>query len=357
MQKNGLPYFDRLKITGCAMLLVVMVIMISSSCKKSFSSTEFKDDKLVVLAEITAGDSMEIPIGKTIRVGNGGLIRFEKVKDATVVITDLGGRTFMLMPSWLAQYAANPTTVFTNRRHFRPGTTYFIEINHPTLGVTKASTQIPTIPKLLAMDTSSETYQGKDLLGVTITWQDDGAIDNNYVIEALKELVKINRHFLYNGVSYNYDMPNGKALYEQVKNMPGVHLLQDTIPQNKFTRLNIYTDDVNADNKNIDNLTSPFRRIFIPGQRFSGQIYTTKAYIDRQFLVGTDVAHKGRVRIQLKSASKELYGYLLTYEKYKTDFGSVPAGQLVSPNGNIQNGLGIFGGSSRREKVLYFDKF
>jgi hypothetical protein len=53
--------------------------------------------------------------------------------------------------------------------------------------------------------------------------------------------------------------------------------------------------------------------------------------------------------------SKELYNYLKLYEKYKTDFGSVPTNQLVSPAGNIVNGLGIFGGSAKRERIYYFD--
>ena len=345
------------RLTVCKLVFFCLLInSVTSSCRKTFSSTQLVDDKLVVLAEITAGDSMEIPIGKTIKVGNGGLIRFEKVNNATVTIKDLNARTFVLNPNWSAQYAANPTTVFTNRRHFRSNTTYFIEISHPTLGNVTASTHIPALPKVTMMDTVSEVYMGKEMLAATITIHDDGLADNNYVIEALKEMVKISQHFLYNGTSYNYDTPSGKQLYEQVKNMPGVRLLRDTIPQNKFLRLNVYTDDVNTENSRIDNLSSPFRRIFIPGLPFAGQAYTTKVYIDRQFFMATDPKNKGRVRLQVKSASKDLYDFLLSYEKYKTDFGSVPASQLVSPGGNVHNGLGIFGGSSRRERILYFDK-
>jgi hypothetical protein len=56
--------------------LFVLLALIISSCKKNFSSDQFEDDKLVVLAEITAGDSVKIPIGKTIKVENGNLIRF-----------------------------------------------------------------------------------------------------------------------------------------------------------------------------------------------------------------------------------------------------------------------------------------
>ncbi|MEO6733453.1 MAG: DUF4249 domain-containing protein [Ferruginibacter sp.] len=342
-------------IAFCKRLLFLVVVFISIySCKKTFTSSQFVDDKLVVLAEITAGDSMEIPIGKTIKVGNSGLIRFEKVKEATVIIKDASSRSYTLLPNWRPQYLANPATVFTNRRYFRSNTTYFIEINHPTLGVVKATTHIPVTPKIIAIDTSAEIYQGKEVLAATITWQDDPTLENFYIIEGLKESVKLSRYFYYTGKRYNYDSQEGKVLYDRIKNIPGIELLKDTVPQNIFTRLNLFTEDINSANSSIGNLSNPFRRIFFTDLSFSGQNYKTKLYLDRQLFI--DPQKKGRVRLQLKSASKELYDYLLVYEKYKTDFGTLPSSQLVSPVGNVQNGLGIFGGSSRRERIFYFDQ-
>jgi hypothetical protein len=65
-------------------------------------------------------------------------------------------------------------------------------------------------------------------------------------------------------------------------------------------------------------------------------------YIDPQFFVSASQAQKGRVKLQFKQVSKELYDYLLIYEKYKTDLGALPAGQLASPPGNIQARAGHF---------------
>jgi hypothetical protein len=334
----------------------VLLCMGMSSCKKSFSSNQFEDDKLVVLAEIIAIDSVKIPIGKTIKAGNGALIRFEKVNDATVTLTEQNNQTWILQPNYSPQYYSNPTTLFTNRKRFKSNTSYSIEIKHPTLGVVKASTHIPAIPKLISIDTAFTTFQHKEVLKATITWQDMADKEDVYVIEALKELVRQERYFYYMGVRYSYETPAGNALYHQVKNHPNVRLLKDTIPLNKFIRLDVFTQDNNSENAKIDNLSNPFRRIFLPDKAFNGQAYTTQVYIDRQFFIGATAPQKGRVRIQLKSASREMYNYLLQYEKYKTDFGTVPANQLISPAGNIQNGLGIFGGSARRERILYFDK-
>jgi hypothetical protein len=333
-------------------LLLILVLFISA-CKKNFGSDQFEDDKLVVLAEITALDTMKIPIGKTIKVENGSLIRFEKVNDATVTITEANAASWVLQPNYSAQYMNNPTSVFTNKKRFKANTTYKIEINHPTLGLVQASTHIPAIPRLISVDTTTTLFNDKNVFEADITWKDSVDYDEFYIIEAVKELVKNNHFFYYHGKRYNYDTQSGKAFYETVKNTPGLKILRDTIGLNKFTRLNLYTRDELSENAHIDKLTNPFRRLFFPDGAFNGDNYTTKVYIDKQFFV--DPTQKGRVRVQLKSVSKELYNYLKLYEKYKTDFGSVPTNQLVSPAGNIVNGLGIFGGSAKRERIYYFD--
>jgi hypothetical protein len=330
------------------------MICLLVACKKNPLNDQFQDDQLVMLSEITAGDSVKIPIGKTIKVQGGALIRFEKVNDATVTLTEANTLSWVLKPGFSPQYTNNPTTVYTNRKRFKSNTAYTIEVKHPTLGILKASTFIPAFPKVSFKDTSYETYQDKTLLAADITWQDDDNKDDYYIVEAVKELLRIGHHFFHQGVFYDYDTPQGKKLYDQIKNT-GVKLVTDTISQNQFLRLHLYTADNNADNIHIDNYSNSFRRLFFTDRAFSGQSYTSRVYIDPQFFVSSTTAQKGRVKLQFKLVSKELYDYLLIYEKYKTDLGALPANQLPSPPGNIQHGLGIFGGSARREKVFYFD--
>lgn len=351
MQKNN-PSYNFLTGNRNWHLFLLLALMFSS-CKKNFSSDQFEDDKLVVLAEITANDSVKIPIGKTIKVENGNLIRFEKVNDATVTLTETNTSSWVLQPNYSPQYANNPTSMFTNKKRFKANTSYMIEINHPTLGLVKASTHIPLLPKLLSVDTSSTLFNNKEVFAATISWKDSLNFEEFYIIEAVKELVKNNHFFFYQGKRHSYDTQEGKELYGQVKNTPGVKLLTDTVGLGKYVRLNLYTEDNLSENARIDKLTNPFRRIFFPDVSFNGGTRTTSVYIDKLFFV--DPQQKGRIRLALKSANRELYKYLMLYEKYKTDFGSVPTSQLVSPSGNIQNGLGIFGGSAKRERVYYFD--
>ncbi len=345
MTKNSTPYYS----FSWLFLLVLFI----SACKKNFSSDQFEDGKLVVLAEITALDTVKIPIGKTIKVENGSLIRFEKVNDATVTITENNTASWVLQPNYSQQYINNPTSVFTNKKRFKANASYRIDIKHPTLGSVSATTYIPAFPHLTGVDTFSTQINDKDVLGVNITWKDSLDYDEFYIIESVKELVKNNHFFIYQGKRYSYDTQSGKEFYQTVKNTPGLKILTDTVSLNKYTRLDLFTEDGQSENAKIDKLTNPFRRIFYLDPFINGEYYNTTLYIDKQFFV--DPKQKGRVRLQLKSVSKELYDYLKLYEKYKTDFGSVPTTQLVSPTGNIENGLGVFGGSAKRERVYYFD--
>lgn len=86
-----------------------------------------------------------------------------------------------------------------------------------------------------------------------------------------------------------------------------------------------------------------------------GQGYTETVYVDKTYFKAAGNQGPGRVLIMVKSASPELYNYLFWYEQYKSSVGSLPPDQLYSPPGNIKNGLGIFGGSSVRQWVYYFD--
>ena len=108
MQENKTSYYLFINSPWAILLLLVCTIC---ACKKNLSGDSFEDDKLVVLAEITAGDSVKIPIGKTIKVENGNLIRFEKVNDATVTLTETNTMSWVLTPNYSQQSAKNSQPV------------------------------------------------------------------------------------------------------------------------------------------------------------------------------------------------------------------------------------------------------
>ena len=99
-----------------------------------------------------------------------------------------------------------------------------------------------------------------------ITWKDSLDKEEFYVIEALKELVRVNHWFIYQGKRYSDDTQQGKDFYAQVKNTPGIRIQSDTAALNKLVRLDLFTNDNNSENARIDKLTNPFRRIFFIDQ-------------------------------------------------------------------------------------------
>lgn len=336
--------------------LLLLLISTGTSCKKNFLPDADDEDKLVMLAEATAGHLVRIPVARTIRAGSGNLINFEKVNDATVVLSEENGGKWILRADKSTQFANNPASVFVVKQFYRPNTTYTLEVSHPVLGEARAVATVPNPVQVEKLDTVSALRQGKPVLEVKLTLKDLPDQLENYVIEAVKQVLKIRTSFVYNGTKYDCDSEEGKRLYEQVKNDPSVKADKDTIPQQQFLRLNLYSKDIHIENLRFDGADNPFRRIFLSDQYFVDNKYVLKFSIDKTFFLSDREDQKGRVLLQVKSASRELYRYLITYEKYKTDFGSIPANQLSSPAGNVQSGLGVFGGATQFEKVYYFDE-
>ena len=330
-----------------------LCILVLPACKKNFLPDQTADDKIVILSEATAGDLIRIPIGKTIRAGGGNLVKFEKMNDATVVLQQENGTKWLLKVDKSAQYANNPMSVFYVRHPYQKNAHYTLEVMHPILGNARAITKVPPAVQVESIDTVTTIRQGKEVLTVSVTLKDSASYPEAYIIEAVKQQVVLRRYFYYRNVRHDYDTQAGSNLYETIKNEPGVKLLRDSMPKQSFTRLNLFCSDDRIDNLRFDNPENPLRRIFLPDQTFDGGTYKLKFSIEKELFIGSSPDKKGRILLQIKSASRELYKYLLTYEKYKSDFGSIPANQLSSPSGNIQNGLGVFGGATQQEVVWY----
>jgi len=333
----------------------LLILLSLASCRKNLYQDKSLDNKLVILAEITAEETLKIPVSKSILVGSGSIITFEKVGGAKVTVTEEGSPPWNLPVNNSSLYASDPATVYTSPRRPVYEKAYDLRVEEPSLGVATARVEIPGPVTITHFDTSGELRMGNPVLKCHITVADPAGAPSFYIIEAVKQLL-VTRHFFYwQGVRYDYDKDAGKKLYEQVRNNPGVSLLRDTVPTGKLQRLNIFTEDNNTDNAKVGSLDSVFERIFLPDDGFNGQSYSTTFSIERKYFKAGKPGDEGRVLIQFKSASPELYNYLFWYAQYKTDVGYIPSGQLYSPPGNIANGLGIFGGSSKRQWIYYFD--
>jgi hypothetical protein len=328
--------------------------LLMAGCRKNPFPNDSVNNQLVILAEITANDTLKVPVSKSIQVGSGGIISFEKVNSANVQIFRADGRSWNLRLNTSSDFMNDPASIYTAPQRPRSGTSYSLKVQDPLSGTVTAQTTIPPSVRLTGFDTSGGTHAGVSVLNCQFTLLDSPGVEHYYIFEAVKQLVKLSHYFYWKNTRYDYDKTDGQKKYAIVKDSPGVRLLVDTILRNTFLRLNIFTADLNVANTQVSSLDSPFRRIFLPARTFSGT-YSMSFAVDRKYFRDDKHLVPGMVVIMVKSVSPELYNYLFWYEKYKLDVGAVPTGQLYSPPGNVQNGLGIFGSSSKRQWSFCFD--
>jgi len=351
MQALLTPYQPPFRQLLAGVLLPILLF----ACRKDLYHDKSLDNKLVVLAEITADEPLKIPVSKSILVGSGSIITFEKVSGARVTVTEDGGNPWMVPLNNSSAFASDPAAVYTSPRRPAYGKTYSLKIDEPSLGAAVAQTQIPGPLTISRFDTSGVKRMGFPVLKCDFTLVDPPGVNNFYIFEVLKQLLVTRRFFYWQGIRYDYDKAVNKQLFYQIKDEPGVILMKDTVSTGKYQRINLFTDDNSTDNAKVSSLDSSFERIFLTDENFSGQPYATSISIDRKYFRAGKPGDEGRVLIQLKCVSSELYNYLFWYAQYKTDVGYIPSGQLYSPPGNITNGLGVFGGSSKQQWVYYFD--
>lgn len=334
---------------------LILVLAGNFSCNKNSYDNRQLNNKLVILTEITAGDTANIPIGSSLPAGSGNAIVFEKLNAVTAKITGPNGTPESLGLNSGTDFISNPLAVYSGSLPFQYNTAYTLTAVDSRLGTAVATTIIPNDFSVKKTETETDDLNGKKVFRFAFRIDDAGNEKNYYIFESVKQLVNISRYFFWQGTKYDYNQQSGYNLYQQVKNNPGVALLRDTVPVHQFIRMNVYTKDMHTGNALMSSLDSPFRRIFITDTLFNGQTHEGEIWITMDHFKASNPQENGIVQVQVKSVSKELYDYLIQYEKYNQDFGVFNVGSLTSPVGNVQNGFGVFGGSVRKQWSFYFD--
>lgn len=345
-----------MKTGNLNMFICFLLYSLLISCRKNEGSIHNEKNKIVVLAEISAGDSAIIPVSKSIPVGNNESISFEKMTAASVKITDTLGNISVLHWNNATDFSNNPSAIFTNPVLFKPNQSYSLQVSQAGLETASASTHIPQSFSVQNVEADDAERNGKEVLEFNFTIQDNSNEKNYYIFEALKQLVYLRTYFLWQGVKYDYNTSEGQNVYDQASSQQNIDLFKDTVLTNNYQRLNIYTSDVQTDNEDFTSLDSSFHRIFLTDSLFNGNSYTTSFAIDKSYFEAQVPEDKGRILVQVKSVSKPLFDYLSQYEKYRTEFGILPPSSLLSPSGNVNGGYGVFGGSYKNQWVFYYDE-
>ncbi len=337
-------------------VFIPLFLLSMISCKKDPANIVPSENKLVILAEITAEETAYIPVTATRDAGSGDEISFSKINDASVSIAQPGEMEKQLLLNQSADFAGLPASIYSAPFQFKPNSDYSLRVTHALLGTDTATTHIPSAFNVTNVTTEESSLHGKDVLNFNFEIEDNANEKNYFVFEAVKQIVHVSHYFFWQGKKYDYDTQEGKDLFETLEDEDeNVVLLKDTIPTKHYLRLRTYTNDNHTENKAIGNIDSSFRRVFITDSTFNGQLYSTSISVIMDQFESINPQDKGIVMIRIKSVDKVFFNYLLQYEKYKTDFGKMPIGELAIPTGNIQNGLGIFGGSYKREWKFYYD--
>lgn len=350
---NSINQMIRLILIPVILLLIIMV-----SCQKDPGYNFPSNKKLVILAEISAGDSAYIPISLSESINNGNPISFGKVSNAIVTITDEDGNEINLQHNNSPSYDEVPGSVYSAAFRFKAKTTYNITATHPEWGTAQASTKIPDMFSVVEMKVDEGEFLGREIIRFSFRIEDPIDEKNLYIVEGFRKRTNVYRFFYWQGVQYDFDTLEGEELYERIKDEEGIELpiIRDTISAENIERIPVLVEDINTDNNTIGDTDSSFNRIFLRDSLFNGQAYTTNLSLYKSSITPADKREIGMVILHVKSVSREFYDYLLQYEKYKYGFVTMPVNQLSSPAGNINNGLGVFGGSYKKEwKFLYED--
>jgi len=339
------------------MVVPCMFFLLINACTRQPLFDLPEKNKLVILAEIFANDSITIPIASTMIAGNNLPVHFDKINDAIVTLTDQIGNQEQLQLKTASGMNDPGAAFYCHPEVLQANADYTIEVTHPVLGTAIASTHIPSSFSVTNVRTEEGSWRGKEVLDFSFRITDNANEDNYYIFEAIKQGARLSRFFYWQGIRYDYDSQSGKDLYEMIEDEQDIELpiIRDTLYSDGFTRLTVYTQDHHTDNNKIGSLDSSFNRIFITDSTFNGGFYTGIFSINTDQFLATTPEKEGIVLVRIKSVDRIFYHYMLQYEKYKTDFGKMPAGLLPSPSGNIQNGLGVFGGSFKHEWRFFYD--
>ncbi len=327
--------------------LLLFVLLALGSCTKTLPLPEIKSgNKIVLLGELVTGEPCYIRAGQSAAVtsSNGGPITFEILSNLSVSLNDSTGNTYDMYGQEDDYTQMLYTVPYSIDTPAMEGGVYTVTAIHSKLGTATVKVRIPAQIQAEVVDTASELYATDNTLKVKIRLKDPGNTTNYYVIEALKQVMRIDGYFFYDNNWYAIN--DDTALYRQLKTTGNAITRFDTAYFPGYLRQSIYTADRNSENV-IDNgsLTSS-RRILIKDNPFNGTNYETTVYVVNE-APDSMIDQRGQVVIYIKSVSEEYFRFLKSYEVFLPTLGSSATEQPVKIQGNVQNGYGMIGGVSQ----------
>jgi hypothetical protein len=346
----------RLNKTNITIVLACLIMIFCAACSRDLKLPDIKNgEKIVVLGELVAGDSVNIRAGRSISVSSASSLTFKPLDGLMMKLTDASGTTIPLVYTNDFLEDQLHTNAFVSPIRILAGTSYQLDATHSLLGGISATVAIPSSFNSVIKDTATLLY-GIDTVVRFDVEIGDGPGDSYYVIEALKQRMIIYGYFLLDGQWL--DIISFKTTYDSLINAGiAVDTKFDTVHQEGFIRQDVFTNDQHSENFQNGGQHTVCRRVLIKDGFFNGSSYVTSVFVKTKGLVSADGFDKGRVLIRVRSVSKDYFDYLKAYEQYEPVTGLGVNSLPVKIPGNINNGIGIIGGVYQRQFPFLFDRW
>lgn len=281
------------------------------ACEKEI---ELKSDeitpRIVVNSLFTANDTIHLNVSESRSVLYEGTL--PNVTNATAKLFDGNGALIGVFSHLENGHyiLADPLPVV--------GATYTLEVSAPGFETVTATSTTPAIIDITSIDTATQ-YLTYPQLQFDIAFNDDPAQKNYYGIRITSEVYDIDpeteeKTLLYKNAGFN---------------------------SREFYIVNGY-EDVDGEIYGSE--------LYFSDETFNGQ---TNIFTARTYLNELGEFQEGFFVVSIISMSEELFKYNVTFSKYQEAQGDFFA-EPVRVYSNVENGFGIFGGSSVESDTIYF---
>jgi hypothetical protein len=322
-----------------------------AACGKKLMLPSTENQKIVLLGELVAGDSMRIRAGMSTVIQSGAMMNEELIQNLSINIKDEANNTTQLSGAEDDLSITEHTVSFSSGRLIQADNKYEVIANHAELGTASANVIIPNPFNANITDTLSTEYNGESCLQVNIQINDNTE-KNFYVVEVLQQPFSVESAFFFNGqwlkTSENF------SLYDSLINA-GVTVEEklDSFYTQMLNRITFYTTDAQSEHLLNGNSKTLCRRFLLYDKSFNGSTHLTSILLPKSQLnpfPGSGL----RTLIQVKSVAEDYFLYLKGYEQYDPFSGFSNTNSPVRLTGNITNGVGMIGGVFKREFTYQF---
>jgi hypothetical protein len=328
-------------------LLPTLLLLLAAACNRNLELPGSSEQKIVLLGELTAGDSVYIRAGKSTIIKSGAVMNNELITALSISITDGTGNSWNLESTEDDFAATGYTLPFYASHLVAPGAAYNITATHATLGIARASVSIPKAFDATITDTASVDYNGQACLRFHINIADQSE-ENFYAVEVIQQSFTIEPAFFFEG--HWLKQSEHFNIYDSLINAgetPPERM--DTFSMRQFNRVPVYTTDGQSEHLLNGNIAEPANRVLLKDLSFNGGSHQTAIYIPKASLGGQFPGMGQITLIQVKSIAPDYFRYLQGYEQYDFFSGLTNTIAPVRMTGNISNGVGMIGGVYKRE--------